>query len=1277
MANEFEFVQEKTKAESSPLALSFGLCREDCLPRLQQTSLLAREKESSTEAFFSGLADGAYRQPIRAIQQIAGNSEALKPEMEPESEHQSRKVGQIIGSLVPFAALGIVTKGASNRMFGAEATPTLWRTVGEQAATGFLLGSVLTPSELKPGESLLGSRLTHGAGSALTFAAMGGSAHYLDSALPQFGKSALSNVGRRFTIAAGSGAAGGLVDAEVRSGFKASASELATSALGYAAFGVLMEGGGMAARSILKNAQDNGPAITEILSRQHEARLKQAPAAAALERAVRGEIEAPGSDKLASSLSSASTREPALSPEGSSVGRSDIKAGEQPLPRELNGTKDLINELSLLEKQAGQAPTGNTPADARLQKVLQAVEQKSALLETKLDKVAPKTTGDKTWEPDPRLKLLSKEDLPYAREQLLEELKTFQGGGDAHRFKLYRQLMNMNWMSDAQKIRLTDVVCQVRDYYAHLNTADNPMAFKAQRSWALSQASIAEIINNAIIETKAGVKPDAKVLEEKILLQLFTQFRMHENIPYPEMSAPRMHADRQSAARTILNKVGYPKEQITRITDALRNESLVAQPLDLVKYDAERLKAFEPSNRENLLKRDPKLSSEGPIQEHWKNPNSTETVHADGTRTSRWSNEKGDFELVRKENGLSIAVDHQNDRRFVYGADGKIQSASNVDQRSFFYNKAGTLDRVESADLGKLYRSSKGDWFKELGVDKDGTPNIEYFWKGKIVADDNGAIRLLKPDASEVRVFELNGTEVWHPELGRPEIKSANYAHELGVLKDRIATVFTDAGRQQRMDGLIASFEKEAGARGLDNVEKALFYKQLNRMLVPDSKGMELPLISRRDLAEQATNHAAFPTTIDQGGNSTCNVTTIENRIYTRSPKEIARMLADLSETGTYTTHSGARVDMKNSLTGLRPDAEAREALKIQGEGKVDVKVDGDRDWASQLAQTVMAKIKHLKTSEFVAKDTLVEGGSLIFDKNATLIGKVKEGDVQALLDHTGSKIKALNGEQPVFRKVDGLLQQVDPAHIVYDMTGELAGGITPKTKVLKLYDYFGNQTKELVPGSNYFDEKGKLVMYQTAPGEITYDKLPTDKPGTAFKPSDDTERLTARHLGKKVFLKEIGADGKASTIDSPLLSTPFYRDIAHEVTGTETSAFSIALGPAHKTFHSTIRITNEAEFAAELLKMKESGNLPGILRVHTRNWPFNHRRGGWHVVNIQGYDPVAATLEFTNQWGAKNDFVGDKAVPIAKMFKAMAEPKEPPPPPKDPPPKPVLKPKT
>lgn len=1184
------------------------------LPKLQTTGLLIKE-ESAGEGLMNGLLDGAYRQPLQALKQIFSSQDDkfIAPPIVAKSE--SHKVGEIIGTLVPFVAVGVLSKGASTRMLGKEATPTLLRAVGEQATTGFIVGSLLTPSELKAGDSLLEARMKQGGISALTFGSMAASAHGLEHSLPAFGKGVLPLVSRRITIAALSGASGGVVDAEARSGLRASREDLIASAAGYAAFGVVMEGGGLAAKAYLSARP--GVALVDVLGGKAHAE----PEKAKLERSFAADFDANLADRSAARPAAREMDRSSESANAFTKERLTEKAKEQ------TGS-DAINRQTP-EKEIAQNENSEPPP---------AVVEK------------PKN------KPGSEITLLKPEELPYAREQLLEELKQFEGIKEGnHRFKLFVTLMQTGWLSDAQKLRLADTICQVRNYYANLNSADNPLANKAQRSWALSQAAVAEVIHNTIIDAQAGIKPQAAALEEKILVSLFSQFRKHEDIPYRLLTPEKMRADREIGTREIMSSIGYPAAEIDKIAASVRNESLAAQPLDLVKYDQEGLRAFEPSKRGKSELRSPKLSSAHPIQEKWKALGEDGYEQADGTFVSKWKNRNGYGEVKRDVDGNTVVVNQKNQSRYFYDSDGNISRAQQVDDRNFSYNKSGNLNRVESQEYGTLYKQN-GTWYKDLGIEPDGTPRSEVFWKGRIVADDNGSIRLIKDDRSAVWVLSIDGSETWHPERGRAELKSADYAHEEEILRSKVEASFTNPERLERMSNLLRTFETEAAARGLGKTEMALFYRQLNRLLT-EKPGQTLDIEARRDLSEQAVNHAAFPTTIDQGGNNTCNVTTIENRIYTRSPSQIGRMLAEIADTGRYTTSSGEKIDLANSRSSLKPDAEARQSMKMQAEAKSEVKADGDRDWASQIAQNVMIKIKHLQTTELISHDTIVEPQSMAFNQDRQLLGKVSKNDITPLYDKNFKRVFHFDPNAIMLKKTrvgdfDFRYDFAEPEEIVYDSNGDAMGVVSDPSKIQRLHDAFGNQRHKLTPGTNYFDENGKLVLYQSAPGDITYDKLQEESPKTAFKPGEERERLHVRHLGKTFLLKEEW-NGKATLIDSPNLNTSYYRSIAHEVTGAEAAPFSIARGPSFDRQFSVVKVSTASELEQTIMDMKDNNNLPAILRVHTANPPWGNGSGGWHVVNIQDYEPTTTRVKITNQWGSKFDFM-ETGILLNTLFVSM-----------------------
>src|SRR6185295_18375633 len=116
---------------------------------LHKSELLDRNSSSSVGDFIEGLRDGAYRKPLKAVEQlIHSNAEQEKIAQQSIDGNESsfHRVGEIVGSLVPFVALSVVTKGSYNRFLGKELVPSLGRTVLEQGTTGFVMGAVFSES---------------------------------------------------------------------------------------------------------------------------------------------------------------------------------------------------------------------------------------------------------------------------------------------------------------------------------------------------------------------------------------------------------------------------------------------------------------------------------------------------------------------------------------------------------------------------------------------------------------------------------------------------------------------------------------------------------------------------------------------------------------------------------------------------------------------------------------------------------------------------------------------------------------------------------------------------------------------------------------------------------------------------------------------------------------------------------------------------------------------------------------------------------------------------
>ncbi len=82
---------------------------------------------------------------------------------------------------------------------------------------------------------------------------------------------------------------------------------------------------------------------------------------------------------------------------------------------------------------------------------------------------------------------------------------------------------------------------------------------------------------------------------------------------------------------------------------------------------------------------------------------------------------------------------------------------------------------------------------------------------------------------------------------------------------------------------------------------------------------------------------------------------------------------------------------------------------------------------------------------------------------------------------------------------------------------------------------------------------------------------------------------------------------------------------------------------------------------------MQQTKQFPVIMAVYADQPPFKPSSlfdfvaggtGGYHVVNIQEYDPITKRVKFTNQWGSSNDHVANGGVSLLTMWQGMNKPK-------------------
>ncbi|MBX9771316.1 MAG: hypothetical protein K2X29_08085, partial [Candidatus Obscuribacterales bacterium] len=186
----------------------------------------------------------------------------------------------------------------------------------------------------------------------------------------------------------------------------------------------------------------------------------------------------------------------------------------------------------------------------------------------------------------------------------------------------------------------------------------------------------------------------------------------------------------------------------------------------------------------------------------------------------------------------------------------------------------------------------------------------------------------------------------------------------------------------------------------------------------------------------QVLNHASNPTTVDQGSHPTCNVATVEHRLYSRHPELVAQMVADAALNGNYVTASGANIALTRLPKGIKPELESQQSLKLQRQRQLQtIKVDGARDWSSQLVQTILVNSRWHNEDQVIAGDRMLPLYSLKSDEHG----------------HTYLPNKGGN---------------------------------------IALFDAFGKPLSNLLPGETAFDKDGKEAVARTLPGEINYGKV-------------------------------------------------------------------------------------------------------------------------------------------------------------------------------------------
>lgn len=157
-------------------------------------------------------------------------------------------------------------------------------------------------------------------------------------------------------------------------------------------------------------------------------------------------------------------------------------------------------------------------------------------------------------------------------------------------------------------------------------------------------------------------------------------------------------------------------------------------------------------------------------------------------------------------------------------------------------------------------------------------------------------------------------------------------------LEENAKQIDDPAERKKFLDDL-QTFEDRAKEDGLREEEIRKTYENLNKLL--EANDGKLPKHQNIAIAEQIAHHLANPSNIDQGGHLTCNVTTLQERMFTTNPATATDMIVQGALTGQYVAADGKviKLDPSNYVPG-------REELDR-------IPQDGSRSNASQIFQAV------------------------------------------------------------------------------------------------------------------------------------------------------------------------------------------------------------------------------------------------------------------------------------------------------------------------------------
>lgn len=333
---------------------------------------------------------------------------------------------------------------------------------------------------------------------------------------------------------------------------------------------------------------------------------------------------------------------------------------------------------------------------------------------------------------------------------------------------------------------------------------------------------------------------------------------------------------------------------------------------------------------------------------------------------------KPDGDTIVRPDGSSASRNNVGEQVFK-DPDGRVLHSDSPKGRSidFAYTAKGELSNVRFADA----QGNNYSYYTQDGVNwstfypdpsQPGQYKTEAF-PGRVEAQMDGSVKLIPADSNKpTEILNVDGSRERVYKNGYHEYQPSDYYTEKSNLKAIADHSFTDVAQRNRFLNYAEAFESRALRDGLTHEEIAAVYQQIDRLMEGGPNAF-LSAAERTKLAEQLMYNSAYPRTIDQGANNTCNVTTIEARVFSKHPEDAAKMVTDVALTGKYTMPDGSVVDVgrvkgadfipdDNENGGVLAYAFDRNS---NSKFPPDVKIDKKRNWVDEIFQNTAVNINY------------------------------------------------------------------------------------------------------------------------------------------------------------------------------------------------------------------------------------------------------------------------------------------------------------------------------